>query len=114
MWLIKPKHSNKVEKALLSFLFVADILVLLVFAGIVYGANVYFPCLEPGADISTPPISLQAGTAGTSLIYANGTSAKISAPASAPPPTYYPDSYNIITGAYSSGSVPASVETVDN
>jgi hypothetical protein len=111
--LTKPKHSNKVEKALCSLLFVADVLFLLVLTGIAHGANVYFPYFEPGANIDTPPISLQAGTAGSSLIYANGTSAKVSAAASAPPPTYYPSSYNILTGTYSSGSVPASVQTVD-
>jgi hypothetical protein len=101
------------EKALCSLLFVADTLVLLVLTGIVYGANVYFPYFEPGTNINTPPISLQAGTAGMSLIYANGTSAKVGAAASAPPPTYYPTSYNIVTGTYSSGSVPVSVQTVD-
>ncbi len=113
MWLTKPKHSNEAEKALCSLLFVADVLVLLVLTGIVYGANVYFPYFEPGANINTPPISLQAGTVGTSLIYANDTSAKVSAAASAPSPTYYPSSYNTVTGTYSSGNVPASVQTVD-
>ena len=113
MWLTKPKHSNKQEKALCSFLLLADILVLLVSVGTVYGANVYFPCFQPRANINTPPVTFQAGTAGTSLIYANGTSAKVSAPASAPTPTYYPNSYSIVTGTYSSGSVPASVQTVD-
>lgn len=113
MWLIKPKHSNEQEKAPCSFLLLADILVLLVSVGTVYGANVYFPYFQPGTNINTPPVSFQAGTAGTSLIYANGTSAKVSAVASVPAPTYYPNSYNIVTGTYSSGSVPASVQTVD-
>jgi hypothetical protein len=114
VWLIKPKHSNEVEKALCSFLFIVDVLALLVFTGIVYGANVYFPYFEPGANVDTPPIALQAGTAGTSLIYTNSTSAKVSVAASAPPPTYYPNSYNIVTGTYSSGNVPSSVQTVDS
>jgi len=113
VWLTKPKHLNELGRALCSFLFVADVLFFLVLTGIAYGANVYFPYFEPGANINTPPISLQAGTAGTSLIYANGTSAKVSAVAPAPTPTYYPNSYNIVTGTYSSGSVPGSVQTVD-
>jgi len=111
--LTKPRYSNELEKALCSFLLVANVLALLVLAGTVYGANVYFPYFEPGANINAPPVSLQAGTAGSSLIYANGTSAKVSAAASAPAPTYYPSSYNIVTGTYSSGNVPASVQTVD-
>jgi hypothetical protein len=94
-------------------LFAADILALLVFTGIVYGASVYAPYFEPGANVNSPSVSLQVGTAGASLIYANGTSAKVSAVASAPPPTYYPNSYNIVTGTYSSGNAPASVQTVD-
>jgi len=94
-------------------LLAADVLFLLAFTGIVYGTNVYAPYFEPRATVNSPPVSLQVGTAGTSLIYANGTSARINAAASAPTPTYYPNSYNIVTGVYSSGGVPASVQAVD-
>jgi len=64
-------------------------------------------------SVSSPPVILEAGTSGTSTIYANGTSAKVNAVAPAPPPAYYPDSYNVATGTYASGSVPTSVQTVD-
>ena len=100
-------------KTVFSLLFVADVLALLVFTGIVYGASVYAPYFEPRANVNSPPVSLQAGTAGTSLIYTNGTSAKVSADGYAPPSTYYPISYNIVTGTYSSGDIPTSVQTVD-
>jgi hypothetical protein len=64
-------------------------------------------------SVSSPPVILQAGTSGSNTIYANSTSAKVSAVAPAPAPTYYPNSYNVITGTYLSGSVPASVQTID-
>jgi hypothetical protein len=38
---------------------------------------------EPRVTVSSPPIVLQAGTVGTNLIYTNGTSARVSAAASA-------------------------------
>jgi len=58
----------------------------------------------------TPKVILQSGIAGTSTIYADATSAKVSVVA---PITYYPNGYSISTGTHVSGSVPASVQTVD-
>jgi len=101
------------RRVLRSFLLAANILVLLAFTGCVYGANVYFPYFEPGTAVTSPPAFLQAGTAGTSLIYANNTSAKVSAAAPVPSVTYYPSSYLVATGTYVSGSVPNSVQSVD-
>lgn len=42
------------------------------------------PCLQPYATITTPPVTLSSGTAGSEVIYANNTSAKVtvSAPTS--------------------------------
>jgi hypothetical protein len=57
----------------------ADVLVSLAFTGIAYGGKVYAPYFEPGTNVTSPPVSLQGGTAGSSTIYANNTSAKVSA-----------------------------------
>ena len=38
---------------------------------------------DPRVTVSSPPVVLQAGTTGTNLIYTNGTSARVSAAASA-------------------------------
>jgi len=65
------------------------------------------------ATVKSPPVRLEAGTAGTSIVYENETSAKVSTVAPAPNLTYYPNSYNLLTGTYISGTVPASVQTVD-
>jgi hypothetical protein len=60
--------------------------------------NIYFSLLaEPWATVNSPPVVLQAGTAGNSIIYVNGTSAKTSAIAPAPAPAYYPSSYHILS-----------------
>jgi hypothetical protein len=92
---------------------VITMLILLFPAGLTYG-SVYASLLsEPEVTVAAPPVALQEGAVGSSLIYANGTSARINAVAPAPTPTYYPSSYNIVTGTYSSGSVPASVQTAD-
>ncbi|MEM2248756.1 MAG: hypothetical protein QXJ46_04485 [Candidatus Bathyarchaeia archaeon] len=60
-----------------------------------------------------PKVRLEAGTAGISIISMNGTSASVSV---TPPPTplYYPSDYNIIAGTRISGSLPISVQAVDN
>jgi len=64
--------------------------------------------------VSPPPVILEEGNySGTSTIYTNNTSAKVSVVAPAPIPTYYPGTYNIVTGTHVSGSVPSSVQTVD-
>jgi hypothetical protein len=62
----------------------------------------------------TSKVILGQGTAGSSTIYTNSTSAKASV--TAPEPnvtTYNPDSYSILNGTYVSGSVPTSVQSVD-
>jgi len=113
VWLHKSNRLNEFGKVLCSFLLAADVLVLLAFTGIAYGANVYAPYFEPWATVNSPPVSLQAGSAGSSTIYANNTSAKVSAVAPAPTPNYYPNSYSVATGTYISGTAPSSVQTVD-
>jgi len=65
-------------------------LLLLGFTGAAHGASVLSPNLQPGATVTSPPIFLLSGTAGSSTIYANNTSAKVNAVAPAPTPTYYP------------------------
>jgi hypothetical protein len=109
----KPNHPVGFQRALYSLLLIANIVVLLAFTGTAYSANIYIPYLEPSATLTSPPVLLQSGTAGSSTIYANNTSARVSAVAPAPTPTYYPSSYNVVTGAYVSGTVPSSVQTVD-
>ncbi len=78
-------------------------------AGSIYSSSL----MESHAEVKSPPVRLEAGTAGTGVIYANDTSAKVSAVAPAPTPTYYPGSYSVQTGTYISGTVPNSVQTVD-
>jgi len=76
------------------------------------GSKYYSPTKEPRTTVAEPSVILQSGTAGTSTIYANSTSAKVSVAA----PTesiYYPGGYNVSKGTYVSGSVPASVQDVD-
>lgn len=76
------------------------------------GAVHFSPAMQSSTTVTAPPLLLQTGTAGSSTIYANSTSAKVST--AAPTPTsYYPNSYNVATGTYLSGSVPTSVQTVD-
>jgi len=69
--------------------------------------------MQPYATVALPPVILQDGTAGSSTIYTNDTTAKVSTVAPAPTPTYYPNSYNVATGTYVSGTVPTSAQTVD-
>jgi len=82
VWLHKSNHLDELGKALFSFLLAADVLVLLVFTGIAYGAKVYAPYFEHGTNVTSPPVSLQGGTVGSNTIYANNTSAKVSVVAS--------------------------------
>jgi len=69
--------------------------------------------MQAYTTVNTPPVKLYTGTAGSSTIYTNDTNARVSAAAPAPTPTYYPNSYNVATGTYVSGTVPTSVQTVD-
>ena len=78
------------------------------------GSIYYSIWMQAYGTVSSPPVILEEGTAGTSTIYTNSTSAKVSVAAPTPITlTYYPNSYNIVTGTYLSGSVPASVQAVD-
>ncbi len=79
MWLSMSNRLAIFGRALSLFLLAANILVLSASTGSAYGVNVYFPYLEPSTTATSPPVYLQAGTAGSSLIYANNTSAKVSA-----------------------------------
>jgi len=96
-----------------SLLIATSIIVLFFPISSAYGSAYSSLSLEPRTVVSSPPVFLQAGTAGSSLIYDNKTSAKVTTTAPAPTPTYYPSSNNTVTGTYVSGSVPASVQTVD-
>jgi len=80
----------------------------------VAGSVHYSMVMQTYTTVSSPPVFLEEGNVtGASTIYINKTSAKVSAVAPAPTPTYYPNSYNVVTGTYLSGSVPSSVQTVD-
>lgn len=69
---------------------VATLFVLLGFLFPNVGGNTYFALLmEPRTTVSSPPVVLQAGTAGNSTIYMNGTSVRISAVAPIPTPANY-------------------------
>jgi hypothetical protein len=95
------------------FSLVVSILVLLSLEGNAAGL-VYSPlALQTSIPVATPPVFLQTGTAGSSTIYGNNTSAKASTTAPAPTPAYYPSGYNAVTGTYVSGTVPSSVQTMD-
>ncbi len=61
--------------------------------------------------INSPNVQLQSGTSGTNTIYVNSTSASSRVSTYS---TYYPGSYNVTTGSYVSGTLPASVQTVDS
>src|SRR3989442_13591575 len=61
---------------------------------------------------SSPNVIFQSGNAATSTIFAAGTSARVTTPKS--PIIFYPISYNIVTGTYSSGTVPGSVNVTDS
>lgn len=76
------------------------------------GSVDYFLSLEPTTTVTEPPVILQSGTAGTSTIYTNSTSAKVNV-ATPGEPTYYPNEYSISTGTHVSGIVPTSVQNVD-
>ncbi|MCZ2809579.1 MAG: hypothetical protein O2V44_09520, partial [Candidatus Bathyarchaeota archaeon] len=57
----------------------------------VTGTAYYSMAMQNYATVSTPPVILQNGTAGSSMMYTNSTSAKVSVAAPAPIPTYYPN-----------------------
>ena len=96
-----------------SFLLATSMFVLLFSIGSAYGSTHFSPSLQPRVTATSPPVFLQAGTAGSSTIYTNNTSAMGTTVAPAPTPTYYPNSYSVATGTYVSGTVPSSLQTVD-
>jgi hypothetical protein len=79
----------------------------------VAGTAYYSMLMQAYGTVSSPPIILENGTAGSSTIYTNSTYAKASIAAPAPTPTYFPNDYNNVTGTHLSGSVPGSVQTID-
>ena len=62
------------------------------------GSPYYSELKNDHVAIDSPPVVLQSGTAGSSTIYMNSTSARSSVVAPAPTPTYCPNSYNILSG----------------
>ena len=73
-----PSHRRNSQRFPRSIFLATSIMVLLILLGTVDG-SVNFPLwLQPDSTITSPPVSLQAGTAGSSTIYANNTSARVS------------------------------------
>jgi len=73
------KYSINAQKLRQSVRLVATLFVLLTVLLPNVTGNIYFSLLAgPCATVNSPPVVLQAGTAGTSTIYTNGTSAKVS------------------------------------
>jgi len=110
---VDVEPCGRFPKVSYSFLLAASLLFSLVFMGAAHGANYSSLSHEPLTTATLPPVTLEPDTAGSSTIYTNKTSATVRAVSPAPPPTYYPSSYNVQTGSYQSGSVPASLENVD-
>jgi hypothetical protein len=55
--------------------------------------------MEPCTTVTSPPVILEEGNcSGTSTIYTNSTSAKVSTVAPAPIPSYYPTQYSVLSG----------------
>jgi len=72
-----------------SIWLVVTLFVLLGFLFSNVGGNTYFALLtQPRTTVSSPPVVLQAGTVGSSIVYTNGTSARISAVANLTPAYY--------------------------
>jgi hypothetical protein len=62
------------------------------------GTTYYSAIKQNYTALDSPPVVFQSGTAGSSTIYTNSTSARVSAVAPAPTPTYYPNNYSILSG----------------
>ena len=113
--MVNRKTSQDHRKITRAIWLVLTILLILCYSLQNVAGTAYYSMLTASQmSVSSPPIILQAGTSGGNTIYANSTSAKVSTVAPAPAPTYYPNSYNVITGTYLSGSVPTSVQTIDS
>ena len=113
--MVKVKESQDHKKMTRSIWLVLTILLILCYSLQNVAGTVYYSMLtDSQVSVSSPPVILQAGTSGSSTIYANSTSAKVDTVAPAPPLTYYPSSYNVVTGTYLSGNIPESVQTIDS
>jgi hypothetical protein len=66
---------------------------------------------ESSASITSPDVYLEQGTAGTSVVYPNATSAASQVDSHAT--TFYPNDYNVTQGVYVSGATPSDVSDVD-
>ncbi|TMI30807.1 hypothetical protein E6H29_07220 [Candidatus Bathyarchaeota archaeon] len=78
-------------------------------------AKYYSPDLRSSSLVSAPSVIFQAGNAASNTIFTNSTSARVTTPAlPTSPALYFPTSYNIVTGTYSSGTVPGSVNATDS
>lgn len=73
-----------------------------------FSADYYALSVRALVTVTKPNVNLQAGTFGNSTLYVNSTSAMVTTPT-----LNYPTGYNIITGTYTSGSTPGSVNAVD-
>ena len=107
------KRKRNARTASRSILLVVAILTLFGSWAKTEASAYYSLSKQSQTTITSPEVVLQNGTAGTSTVYTNSTSAKARAIAPAPTPTYYPNSYNILTGTYLSGGVPSSVQNID-
>ena len=66
---------------------------------------------ESSASITPPDVYIEEGTAGSSLVYPNATSAASQVDSHAT--TFYPNDYNVTHGLYASGSTPSSLNQLD-
>ncbi len=73
-----------------------------------FSANYYTLSARALVTVAKPNASLQAGNFANSTIYVNGTSAMVTTPT-----VNYPTGYNIITGTYTSGTTPGSINAAD-
>ncbi len=71
-----PSRIRDTRRISRSCLLATSILVLLFPTAPAYGVTFFSPLVEPQVTTSIPPVILQSGTAGTSTIYTNSTSAK--------------------------------------
>jgi len=76
------------------------------------GQTYYMIPFDSDCDTSSPPAMLQVGTAGSSVVYANGTSAGSTVTSLVS--SFNPNGYNVMTGMYDSGSTPSSVSAEDS
>jgi len=72
------KHMLDFRSVSRSLCLLTSILVLLLSISSTYGSAYSYLSLEPKVTVTSPPVFLQAGTAGSSVIYAYNTSARVS------------------------------------